>query len=148
MTNKQNKDIIRQYWSTLNSGDAKASAAFWATKVINHGMERSRDEVERLHESLVQVYEHITIHEMVAEGDWVACRITAQGRHKSQPTVPFDSGIYQLTKPDGRSFTFQHIHLFRIIDEKIAEHWANRDDLGAARQLGLELTPVKRSEGP
>ncbi|MDE1853287.1 MAG: ester cyclase [Thaumarchaeota archaeon] len=37
----------------------------------------------------------------------------------------------------------QHIHLFRVVDGKIVEHWANRDDLGAARQVGRELGPPK-----
>ncbi len=142
MTAEGNKDAILRYWAAVNSGDAKAAAAFWATKPINHGREREHEEVERLHESLALVYEHVTVHEMIAEGDWVACRITAEGRHKVQPPVPFDSGIYQLSNPEGRTFVFQHIHLFRLVDGKIKEHWANRDDLGAAKQLGLKLVPA------
>jgi len=145
MTGEPNKEIIRHYWNAINSGDAKAAADFWAESSINHGQERPHAEVERLHESLIRIYEHVTIHEMVAEGDWVVCRITAQGRHNAQPAIPFDSGIYLLTKPSGRAFSFQHIHMFRIVGGKIKEHWANRDDLGAAKQLGLELTSGKGS---
>ena len=34
-------------------------------------------------------------------------------------------------------------HWFRMEDEKIIEHWANRDDLGMASQLGwIPPTPV------
>ena len=143
VTTEQNKETIRRYWAAVNMGDAKAAASFWAAESVNHGREREHEEVEKLHESLVQVYEHITVHEVVAEGDWVACRITAQGRHKTKPTIPFDSGIYQIAKPEGSLFTFQHIHLFRLADGKIREHWANRDDLGAAKQLGLELVPAR-----
>jgi predicted ester cyclase len=29
------------------------------------------------------------------------------------------------------------MHLFRIADGKIAEHWCNNDDLGVMRQLGV-----------
>ncbi len=32
--------------------------------------------------------------------------------------------------------------LFRIVDGKIMEHWANRDDLGIAKQIGLGLRPL------
>ena len=145
MTIDQNKDTIRRYWAAVNSKDAKGAAAFWSARSINHGREREHIEVEKLHESLVQVYELITIHEMVAEGDWVVCRISAQGRHRTQPPIPFDSGIYQLANPDGRMFSFQHIHMFRLEAGKVKEHWANRDDLGAAKQLGLELVPVRNS---
>jgi predicted ester cyclase len=142
MTAERNKDAILRHWAAVNSGNAKSAAAFWAAKPINHRKQRKHLDVERLHESLAQVYEHVTVHEMVAEGDWVACRITAEGRHKVQPPIPFDSGIYLLAKPEGRTFVFQHIHLFRLVDGKIKEHWANRDDLGAAKQLGLELVPA------
>jgi predicted ester cyclase len=145
MTTEGNKDVIRRYWAAVNSGDAKAATAFWAAEPINHGTQRQRAEVEKLHESLLLVYTHVTVHEMIAEGDWVACRVTAEGRHKVQPPIPFDSGIYLLAKPEGRTFVFQHIHLFRLADGKIEEHWANRDDLGAAKQLGLELVPTGSS---
>jgi len=36
----------------------------------------------------------------------------------------------------GRTFATTQSHWFRIHDGRIAEHWANRDDLGTARQLG------------
>ena len=73
------------------------------------------------------------------DGDWVVCRMIVHGRHKIEPSIPFDGGIYNITEPDGRPFRTQHIHMYRIDKGKIKEHWANRDDLGAARQLGLEL---------
>lgn len=148
MTTEQNKETIRQYWAAVNSGDAKAATAFWASRPINHGIEREHEDVEKLQECLAMIYEHITVHEIIAEGDWVACRITARGRHKTKPPIPFDSVIYQIGKPEGRPFAFQHIHLFRLADGKIKEHWANRDDVGAAKQLGLELVPVKIPKEP
>jgi predicted ester cyclase len=39
-------------------------------------------------------------------------------------------------EPTGRSFVVEHIHIYRIEGDRIAEHWAARDDLGAMRQLG------------
>lgn len=41
----------------------------------------------------------------------------------------------------GCCFEVQHIHMYRVIDGKIAEHFANRDDGGMMRQLGL-LPPL------
>jgi len=37
----------------------------------------------------------------------------------------------------GRRFSAGQIHLFRVADGKIAEHWAKRDDAGMMRQLGF-----------
>jgi predicted ester cyclase len=39
--------------------------------------------------------------------------------------------------PSGRTCSVQHIHIFRVADGRIIEHWACRDDLGALFQLGL-----------
>ena len=36
----------------------------------------------------------------------------------------------------GKTFAVTQSHWFRIDDGQITEHWANRDDLGMARQLG------------
>jgi predicted ester cyclase len=36
----------------------------------------------------------------------------------------------------GRSYTITHVHIYRIVDGKIREHWAVRDDLSMLRQLG------------
>jgi hypothetical protein len=46
-------------------------------------------------------------------------------------------------QPTGRTFEVQHIHMYRVLDGKIAEHFANRDDVGMMRQLGL-LPPPRR----
>ena len=38
--------------------------------------------------------------------------------------------------PTGRTFAMTQSHWFRLEDGLIIEHWANRDDLSIARQLG------------
>ena len=39
--------------------------------------------------------------------------------------------------PSGKEFAAEHIHIWRIADGKVIEHWSVRDDLGQALQLGL-----------
>ena len=51
-------------------------------------------------------------------------------------------GEFVGLKPTGRRWRFQHIHIFRIEDELIAEHWAVRYDLRAMIQLGVIPTPA------
>jgi hypothetical protein len=38
--------------------------------------------------------------------------------------------------PRGRTFAVTQTHWFRMRDGKVAEHWANRGDLGMGQQLG------------
>ena len=91
--------------------------------------------------ALVDQEERFALHEVVGEGDWVACRATMSGRHNSKPQY-LDGGIHRFVAPEGQPFTLQPLHLFRIVDDHIVEQWANSEDLGAARQLGLELRPT------
>ena len=45
--------------------------------------------------------------------------------------------------PTNKTFAMTQSHWFRIEDGKIIEHWANRDDLGMAKQLGwIPPTPA------
>ena len=131
----------------MNAHDAKGAADCWASDPINHGKQIKHQDIEMLLGEIVQIHEHYEIMEMVAEGDWVTCRMVVSGRHKVRPSIPFDGGIYQINEAKGLPFTSQHIHMFRMADGKIKEHWAARDDLGAARQLGLELVPVREPKG-
>lgn len=142
MGTAENKELVRAFYEAMNSRDAKAAAEFWADPSLNHGREVDRKSMERLFEDAVQLHERSEAKEMVAEGGWVACRVVVSGRHKIKTRLPLDGGIYNISDPDGRPFSFQHIHMFRVSRGKIVEHWANRDDLGAARQLGLDLKPV------
>ncbi len=47
-----------------------------------------------------------------------------------------DARPEQTFPPTGRRFATTQTHWFRMADGKIIEHWANRDDLGTATQLG------------
>lgn len=142
MTTEGNKQIVRGFYWAMNSGDARAAADFWAVQTINHGRSVEHPALLKLLQDIVQIHEHTEVKEVVAEDDWVACRVIVTGKHNVRPSIPFDGGIYNLSEPTGRPFTAQHIHMFRVVDGKIKEHWANRDDLGAARQLGFDLKPV------
>jgi predicted ester cyclase len=116
---------------------------------MNHGRPVDRDSITKVLEGLVSLHEQFTIYEMVGEGDWVACRAIVKGKHDSKPDAPVGGGIYSLAPPSGQEYSIQHIHLFKVVDGQIVEHWANRDDLGAARQLGLELGPKpERTSSP
>jgi predicted ester cyclase len=83
--------------------------------------------------------ERHVLHEMIAEGDWVAVRTTCTGVHAAEPQIPVNSGIFTGVAPTGRTYQVEHLHLFKIESGLITEHWATRDDLGAALQVGFTL---------
>ena len=45
-------------------------------------------------------------------------------------------------EPTGRGFEVEQMHVLRIADGRIAEHWGVRDDAGMMRQLGAIPQPA------
>jgi predicted ester cyclase len=80
---------------------------------------------------------HWEIREVVADRDLVVVHATATG-YQTGPFVLYDQEglVEQVMPPTGRINSITHTHWFRIADGKVIEHWANRDDMGMARQLG------------
>lgn len=84
------------------------------------------------------------VHDVVEDGDLVVLHSTMSGRQ----TGPFIAYTEQATvevvfPPRGREFAVTQTHWFRMKDGKIAEHWANRDDISMGKQLGwTPPTPV------
>jgi hypothetical protein len=69
----------------------------------------------------------------IAEGDLVVNRYT---------TAATDTVGYLGMPATGRNIRTPGIQIFRIVDGKIVESWAVRDDAGILRQLGrLPLPP-------
>jgi predicted ester cyclase len=77
------------------------------------------------------------IHEVVAERDLVVVHCTMSGRHV-RPFASYDENaeVKEVFPPTGREFATTQTHWMRMADGKMVEHWANRDDLGTAEQLG------------
>ena len=79
-------------------------------------------------------FEHlnVTIEDMVAEGDKVVARFTAQGIHK---------GDFMNLPATGKPITMTGIEIFRIKGGKIAELWGEVNLLGLMQQLGIFSSP-------
>jgi predicted SnoaL-like aldol condensation-catalyzing enzyme len=84
-----------------------------------------------------------SIHAM-ADGTLVAVSSTMNGRHVAPWAVYTEDGtVDTVFPPTDRTFATTQSHWFRVEDGRITEHWANRDDLGMAKQLGwVPPTPV------
>ena len=84
------------------------------------------------------------VHDAVADGDLIAVHCTMSGRQVG-PFVTYDERgeVAQAFPPTGRTFAITQSHWFRMKDGQVLEHWANRDDLGMATQLGwIPPTPA------
>ena len=77
------------------------------------------------------------IHDVVRDGDLVVVHNTMRGR-QTGPAVFFDEqgDVREAMPATGRTFASTQTHWFRMQDGKVGEHWANRDDLRTALELG------------
>jgi predicted ester cyclase len=76
---------------------------------------------------------------VIAEGDKVAARLRFRGTHR---------GEVQGIAPTGRRVDCTGIVISRMEGGKIAEDWANFDDLGMMQQLGAISKPGQRPPSP
>jgi predicted ester cyclase len=84
------------------------------------------------------------VHDVAHDDDLVVVHATMSGR-QTGPFVAYrpDGEIAAVFPPRGRTFAVTQTHWFRMRDGRVAEHWANRDDLGMGQQLGWNPpTPV------
>ncbi len=68
------------------------------------------------------------IADIAAENDIVFVRARFRGTHQ---------GAFQGIPATGKSVVAEGIHICRIANNQIVEHWVNNDDLGMLRQLGV-----------
>jgi ketosteroid isomerase-like protein len=73
-----------------------------------------------------------TIHELIAEDDRVACRLSHQASHREDWT----SRIGRHAVAD-KAVSWQSMVVFHFREGKIAEQWVIRDELGMLIELGV-----------
>jgi lactoylglutathione lyase len=71
------------------------------------------------------------VHRVVAQDDLVVVQLTLHGRHVAS-SMPLLTGL----APTGQPIAWDFIHIWRVADGLIAEHWACRDDVGLLAQVG------------
>ncbi len=70
---------------------------------------------------------HVSIRDMVAEGDCVVFRDTVQATSR---------GDFLGVPANGKRLEWTEIHFLRLARGQIVEHWTDFDQLGILRQLG------------
>lgn len=130
-------DVVRAFLDGATSGDE--GFALVAEDFVNHaaapqgraGLLATRAVLDHDLE-----LDHAEVHHVVADGDLVVVHLTLHARHRAS-TMPLLQGV----PVTGRDVAWTFMHLFRVADGEIVEHWATRDDLGLLRQLGAWAPP-------
>jgi predicted ester cyclase len=81
---------------------------------------------------------HITVDDIIAEGDKAAVRLTVEGTHL---------GGHLGVPPSGRKVRFAGIVIVQVQGEVLIAAWNSWDQLGLLRQVGaLEARPPEQSQ--
>ena len=132
-----NKATVRRLLDAMNTGDAelvsqtidevfepdvKQHSPFEAT-----GTQTLKENVvARLYRAFPDL--HITIEDLIEEGDKVVEKDTVTGTHQ---------GEYNGLPPTGKSVSYSEIFIMRFVNGRIAEIWGVVDLFSQMRQLGM-----------
>lgn len=77
------------------------------------------------------------VNDVLVRDDLAVVSATMSGRHTG-PTVFYDADgrVERVFPPTGRGFAVEQVHFCRLGGGLVLEHWAVRDDLAQATQLG------------
>ena len=133
---EQNKAIVRRVPEEITSqGKLELIDELFSPDFVDHafapelGLAPGREGIRQFISMLRTAFPDIDIkpQDIIAEGDKVVVRNSAQGTQQ---------GEFMDLPPSGKHATWSEIHIVRLADGKIAEHWAIVDQLSVLQQLG------------
>jgi predicted ester cyclase len=136
----ENKALIRRFYAEIDAGNIGAMDELVAEDYVDHnpppfpGLPAGREGLKQA----FRIFWEATpgrheIEDQIAEGDKVATRLTAHGRHERDLPGPLPA--------TGAEIRETAVAIHRISDGRIVEHWSDRDDLGLMAQLGVVSRP-------
>jgi steroid delta-isomerase-like uncharacterized protein len=136
MSTEDNKALMRRFLEEVfNKKNLAAIDELIAPNHIDHsagaagspaGPEGSRQLIGMMLTAFPDM--HVTVEDMIAEGDKVVVRFTERGTQQ---------GAFGSIPPTGKHVEVSTIDIVRIEGGKIAEEWGIDDMLGMLQQLGL-----------
>jgi steroid delta-isomerase-like uncharacterized protein len=132
MTTQENKAIVQRFvTSVFEQLNADAIDELVAPDFVSHtwgfkgdARESLKQVTQRMGDSLSDIA--FVIDDLIAEDDKVAARLTSSATQ---------AGEFHGMPPSGKRYSIGEIHIFRITDGKIAEHWHQYDLPGLMSQL-------------
>jgi steroid delta-isomerase-like uncharacterized protein len=143
-TNAQATAIHRFYEECLNQHHSEILPELFSANVITHsngpdttGLAALSQTVDRVHAMFPD--HHFIVDDIVVSGDKAAARWTMTATN----TAPI-AGI----PPTGKPIIQRAVVFYRFEDGKIAEFWAQMDQLGVLRQVGVQIPGIQPPQQP
>jgi steroid delta-isomerase-like uncharacterized protein len=133
-----NQNIIIKLYETFDRGDFDSVREMLSENFVAHlvGMSATlnRDEFTEFGSKFRQAFPngHHNFDRPISEGDRVVTCGTFTATHL---------GNFQGLPATGRSVTIAVMHIDRLVDGKVVEHWGQGDQAGMMRQLGIVPVP-------
>jgi len=131
---ERTRRVVTEFGRRFAAGDAAVWDELVAADFVNHaagpqGRDGWRSTFDHLRHDLGNFV--VEDHLVLADGDHAAVHSTLHGRHLAS-TMPLLAGV----PVTGADVAWEFVHVFRVADGRLAEHWACRDDLGLLHRLG------------
>ena len=131
MNPDKNKELIRRWLAFAEAGFVGPFDEFIAADYVGHlsgGGDMDRAELERLERAFAGAFAdtRYSVEDLVAEGDRVVLRFETRATHRAE---------FQGIAASGRRVAFTGIVIYRVLEGKIAESWAEVDFGRLMRQL-------------
>ncbi len=142
MSAEANKAIVRRWIDLFNTKSVDTVADFLTSDYVRHDpnspeIRGAQAEAQFISMVLAAFPDlHITIDQMIAEGDTVVGRFTLRGTQQ---------GEFNGIPPTQKQIAFTATETFRLQGDRIAEQWVSMDALGMLQQLGVIPTPGQAS---
>jgi lactoylglutathione lyase len=127
------RDVVEELFRRQKAGDGEVLDDLVDPDMVNHaaglrGREGLRTILRTIEVDLGPT--ELEQHHLISEGDLVVQHVTLHGTHRAS-TMPLLVDV----PVSGRSAAWTFIHIWRVVDGVIVEHWACRDDMGLVEQL-------------
>ena len=132
MSLEQNKAIALKFYEAFDQQDVEQGRKLISANIVSQGLDakplKGYDAVMQYGSKIFAAFpdgRHI-LEEVIAEGDKVVTRGIFSGTHQ---------GELMGIPPTGKQVIFSVIHIDRIVDGKVVEHWGQADIFSLMQQL-------------
>jgi steroid delta-isomerase-like uncharacterized protein len=133
-----NKAAFQRFHDAANTGDMDAIAKTIDELVEPDAVVRTplpigatgAEALKQIWSMLLRIYPdiHLTVEDLIAEGDKVVGRTTVTGTHR---------GDFMGVAPTGKSITYNEMFIFRFANGRVVETWGVVDVYAQMKQIGV-----------